>query len=64
MYVVVTFEDYSKALAALNALFNYWSFILFKMWKQYLKVPIRLLALLESMSVIVHLFLTCYFSKK
>jgi hypothetical protein len=40
------------------------SFSLFKILKQYLNVAIDELALLESISVKVHLGLTCSLSKK
>jgi hypothetical protein len=62
--VVVQLEATSVALDALIEAFNSLSLSLFSILKQYLKVAIEELVLLESISVKVHLDLTCSFSKK
>jgi hypothetical protein len=60
--VVVQAEDTYFAFEASKAAESSLSFILLKILKQNLNVAIEELALLESISVKVHLALTCYFS--
>jgi hypothetical protein len=62
--VVVQEEATSLALEASMAALSYLSLSLFNILKQYLKVAIDEFALLESISVKVHLGLTCSLSKK
>jgi hypothetical protein len=52
------------ALEASKAAFSSASFILLKILKQYLKVAMAESAELESLSVKVHRYLTCYFRRK
>lgn len=64
LYVVVQAEDTYLAFEASIAAVSSLSFILFKILKQNLNVAIDELTLLESISVKVHLALTCYFNWK
>ena len=64
LYVAVQSEPIYFALEASKAVLSYWSFIFDKILKQYLNVPIDALLELESISVKVHLYLTCSLTKR
>lgn len=64
LYTLITYEFVYVALLALNADFISSFVILFNIWWQKCNVPIEDFGPAESMSVIVHLFLTLSLSKK